>query len=124
VDKISAVALLKGFHGLVGQSSPLIRLGTDHSTQVTKPQPNHTLNANITFFDLLQMLKKLQRNKATGLDGMKVKFILDGGELLHMSLLATFNCFLAKGFPKTLSTKEVHTLFKGVMPLNLTTTWG
>jgi hypothetical protein len=58
-------------------------------------------------------LKKLQRNKAVGLDGMKAEFILDAGELLHMPLLIAFNCFLAKGFPKALSTKVVHALFKG-----------
>jgi hypothetical protein len=59
------------------------------------------------------VLKKLQRNKATGLDGMKIEFIMDVRELLHMPLLTTFNCFLAEGFPKALSTGVVHTLFKG-----------
>jgi hypothetical protein len=43
---------------------------------------------------------------------MKAKFILDAGELLHMLVLTTFNCFLAKGFPKGLSTGVVHALFK------------
>ncbi len=59
------------------------------------------------------MLKKLQRKKATSLDGMKAEFILDAGELLHMPLLIAFNCFLAKGFPEALSTRVVHALFKG-----------
>jgi hypothetical protein len=44
---------------------------------------------------------------------MKVKFILDAGEVLHMPLLITFNCFLAEGFPKVFSTGVVHALFKG-----------
>jgi hypothetical protein len=44
---------------------------------------------------------------------MKVEFILDAGELLHMPLLITFNCFLVEGFPEALSTRVVHTLFKG-----------
>jgi hypothetical protein len=44
---------------------------------------------------------------------MKVTFILDAGELLHMPLLTTFNCFLAKGFLEVLSTGVVHALFKG-----------
>jgi hypothetical protein len=48
---------------------------------VTKPPPSHTLNANITLVELLQVLKTLQRNKAVGLDGMKDEFILDAGEL-------------------------------------------
>jgi hypothetical protein len=44
---------------------------------------------------------------------MKAKFILDAGELLHMPLLATFNCFMVEGFPEALSTRVVHALFKG-----------
>jgi hypothetical protein len=71
------------------------------------------LNTYITLAELLEALKKLQRNKVIGLDGMKAEFILDAGELLHMPLLTTFNCFLAKGFPEALSTKVVYALFKG-----------
>jgi hypothetical protein len=52
------------------------------------------MNTDITLTELLHALKNLQRNKAAGLDGMKVEFILDAGELLHMPLLTTFNCFL------------------------------
>jgi hypothetical protein len=44
---------------------------------------------------------------------MKAKFILDARELLHMPLLIAFNCFLEEGFPKALSTRVVHVLFKG-----------
>jgi len=80
---------------------------------VTKPPPNHTLNANITLAKFLRALKKLQRNKVAGLDGMKVEFILDAGELLHMPLFTMFNSFLAEGFPEALSTEVVHALFKG-----------
>jgi hypothetical protein len=69
-------------------------------------------------------LKKLQRNKVAGLDGMKVEFILDAEELLHMPLLTTFNCFIGKGFPKALSIRVVHAFFKGAMLSNLTTTGG
>jgi len=80
---------------------------------VTKPLPSHTLNINITLVELLQTLKKLQRTKAAGLDGMKAKFILDARKLLHMPLLIVFNCFLVKGFLKALSIGVVHVLFKG-----------
>ncbi len=59
------------------------------------------------------MLKKLQRNKVASLDGMKVEFILDAGELPHMPLLTTFNFSPVEGFPKALSTRVVHVLFKG-----------
>jgi hypothetical protein len=113
VDKISVTMLLEGLRKLVGQSSPPIRLRTNHSAQVTKPPPSHTLNTNITLVELFLALKKLQRNKAIGLDGMKNEFILDAGKLLHLPLLTMFNCFLAEDFPKALSTGVVHTLFKG-----------
>jgi len=90
MDKISAATFLEGFRTLVGQSPPPIQLRIDHLAQVTESPPSHTLNADITLAELLQALKKLQRNKATGLDGMKTEFILDVGELLHMPLLTTF----------------------------------
>jgi len=79
MDKISAATLLEGFRALVGQSPPPIQLRTDHSAQVTESPPSHTLNTDITLTELLQALKKLQRNKVVGLDGMKVEFILDAG---------------------------------------------
>jgi len=69
-------------------------------------------------------LKKLQKNKVAGLDGMKIEFILDAGELLHMPLLITFNCFLVEGFLEALSTGVVHAFFKGAMLSNLTTIGG
>jgi hypothetical protein len=112
VDKISAITLLEGFRELVGKSSPPIQLRIDHSTQVMEPPPSHILNTDITLTELFQTLKKLQRNKVVGLDGMKVEFILDVGELLHIPLLTTFNCFLEEGFLEALSTGVVHALFK------------
>jgi hypothetical protein len=123
-DKISAATFLEGFRGLFSQSSPPIRLRTDHLAQVTEPPPSHTLNTDITLVELLRALKKLQRNKVDGLDGMKVEFILDAGELLHMPLLITFNCFLVKGFLEALSIGGSTRFLKGVMLPNLTTTWG
>jgi hypothetical protein len=77
------------------------------------PPPNHTLNIDITLAELFQALKKLQRNKAAGLDGMKAEFILDAGKLLDMPLLTKFNYFLVEGFPEALSTGVIHALFKG-----------
>jgi hypothetical protein len=44
---------------------------------------------------------------------MKAEFILDAGELLHMPLLTTFNCFLTEGFLEALSIGVVHALCKG-----------
>ncbi len=80
---------------------------------MTEPPPSHTLNTYITFTKLFRALKKLQRNKVVSLDGMKVEFILDTGELLHMPVLIVFNSFLEEGFLEAFSTGVVHTLFKG-----------
>jgi hypothetical protein len=113
VDKISAIMLLESFRELIGQFSPPIQLRNDHSAQVMEPPPSHILNTYITLTELLQALKKLQRNKAAGVDGMKVEFILDAGKLLHMPLLTTFNYFLEEGFPEALSIGVVHAFFKG-----------
>jgi hypothetical protein len=77
------------------------------------PPPSHTLNTDTTLAELFHALKKLHRNMVVGLDGMKVEFILDVGELLHMPLLTTFNCFLTKGFQEALSIGVVHAFFKG-----------
>jgi len=53
VDKINVVAFLEGFHELVGQSLPHVRLRANRFTQVTKPPPSHTLNTNITLVELI-----------------------------------------------------------------------
>jgi hypothetical protein len=66
-DKINAITLLEGFRELVGQSLPPIQLRIDHSAQVMELPPRHILNTDITLTELLQELKKLQRNKDTGL---------------------------------------------------------
>jgi len=44
---------------------------------------------------------------------MKVEFILDAGELLHMLFIYNVQFFLVEGFPEALSTEVVHALFKG-----------
>ncbi len=79
---------------------------------MTKLAPSHTLNIDITLIELLRTLKKLQRNKAIGLDGMKAKFILDARKLLHMPPLITFNCYLEEGFLKALSIGMFRALCK------------
>jgi hypothetical protein len=87
---------------------------------VTEPPPNHTLNTYITLAELFQKLKKLQRNKAVDLDGMKTEFILDAKELLHMPLLTAFNYFLVEGFPKAFPLGWSMRSLKGPMPPNFT----
>jgi hypothetical protein len=101
VGKMNVAELLEGFRRLVGYFLPPVWLQIDHSTQLMEPPPSHTLNIDITLVELLQAMKKLQRNKAVGLDGMKVEFILDARELLHMPLLTTSNCFSSGRFSRS-----------------------
>jgi hypothetical protein len=89
-----------------------------------KPPPSHTLNTNITLVELFQALKKLQRNKVADLDGMKIEFILDAKELLHMPVLTTFNCFLVEGFPEAFPLGWSTRFLKEVMLPNLITIGG
>ena len=42
-------------------------------------------------------LKRLKRNKAAGVDGIKAEFILDAADLLVTPLVLTFNQILDKG---------------------------
>ncbi len=87
---------------------------------MTEPPLSHTLNVDITLVELLQALKRLQKSKATSLDSMKVEFILDVGDLLHMPLLTTFNCFLWRVFYKPFPLRWSTRSLTGVMPSNLT----
>ncbi len=91
---------------------------------MTKPPPSHTLNADITLVELLQALKKLQRNKAASLDGMKVEFILDAGKLLHITLLIRSTVFWQKAFQKPFPLGWFTCSLKGAMPPNLKITRG
>jgi hypothetical protein len=53
VDKISVVTFLESFRRLVGQSSPPIKLQTNHSAQVMELPPSHILNTDTTLIELL-----------------------------------------------------------------------
>jgi hypothetical protein len=91
---------------------------------VAEPPPSHTLNTYITLAEVFRALKKLQKNKAIGLDGMKAEFILDVGEFLHKPLLTTFNYFLMEDFQKPFSLKWSTRFLKRAMFPNLIITGG
>jgi hypothetical protein len=73
----------------------------------------NTLNCDITLDEIVQVMKRLKRNKSTGLDGIKVEFLLDVGNMLHLPLQIMFNKLLQQGYSTCLSTGVIHALHKG-----------
>ena len=57
------------------------------------------LNDDITHEEVKAALKRLKRNKAAGLDGIKTEFIMDASEALLDPLVTTFNQVLNEGVP-------------------------
>jgi len=53
-----------------------------------------TLNCDITLDEIAQVMRRLKRNKSVGLNGIKVEFLLDAGDMLHVPLQIVFNKLL------------------------------
>ena len=70
------------------------------------------LNADITCEEVYAALKRLKRNKAAGVDGIKAEFILDAADLLLTPLVMTFNQVLQRGVPASWCVGVVHPIFK------------
>jgi hypothetical protein len=58
-------------------------------------------------------MRRFKRNKFAGLDGIKVEFLLDAGDMLHVPLQIVFNKLLQQGYSASLSTGVIHALHKG-----------
>jgi hypothetical protein len=71
-----------------------------------------TLNCDITLDEIAQVMKRLKHNKSAGLDGIKVEFLLDAGDMLHVPLQIVFNKLLQQGYSASLSTGVIHALHK------------
>jgi hypothetical protein len=54
----------------------------------------NTLNYDITLDEIAQVMRRLKRNKSASLDGIKAKFLLDAGDMLHVPLHIVFNKLL------------------------------
>jgi hypothetical protein len=72
-----------------------------------------TLNYDITLNEIAQVMRKLKCNKSVGLDGIKVEFLLDVCDMLHVPLQIVFNKLLQQGYSAGLSTGVIHALHKG-----------
>lgn len=70
------------------------------------------LNADINHDEVKSALKRLKRNKAAGVDGIKAEFILDAHHILLEPLVQTFNQMLHKGVPPSWCVGLIHPIFK------------
>jgi hypothetical protein len=113
VNGITSEALKDGFQQL---SQPPVA-GAIIQAQVVSFPPNgidcKQLNVDITLVEVQQMFKKLKRHKATGIDGIKPKFLLDVAAALQQPLLIAFNKILREGYCESLSIGIIHALYKG-----------
>jgi hypothetical protein len=71
------------------------------------------LNVDITLVEVQQTFRKLKRHKATGIDGIKLEFLLDATVALQQPLLIAFNKILCEGYYESLSVGIIHALYKG-----------
>jgi hypothetical protein len=71
-----------------------------------------TLSQDIQLYEIADAIKKLKWGKATGLDGMKVEFVIDGCDTLLHILQTLFNKLLSEGFCSSLAMGVIHALFK------------
>lgn len=79
----------------------------------SSPTPtSDPLNADITHEEVEAALKRLKRNKAAGVDGIKAEFILDAASILLTPLVMTFNQILEKGVPPSWCIGLIHPIFK------------
>ena len=74
------------------------------------------LNADITEEEVQAALKRLKRNKAAGVDGIRAEHILDASELLLNPLVQTFNQVLNQAVPPAWCTGLIHPIFKAGDP--------
>jgi hypothetical protein len=91
--------------------------GAAIQAQVVSFPPNgidcEQLNVDITLVEVQHAFKKLKRHKATGIDGIKPKFLLDAAVALQQRLLIAFNKILCEGYYESLSVGIIHALYKG-----------
>lgn len=77
---------------------------------------SNMLNADITQEEVENALKRLKRNKAAGVDGIKAEFILDAQDILLSPLVKVFNRVLNKGVPPAWCIGSIHPIFKAGDP--------
>jgi len=100
---ISKADLVAGFQKLLEGQCPSNTTGAQgSSTDQVVSNVSHlfaiddcsTLNCDITLDEIVQVMRRLKRNKSVGLDGIKAEFLLNVGDMLHVPLQIVFNKLL------------------------------
>jgi hypothetical protein len=109
VHDIGREAFRQGFAALLGPPS-----STPDSVVLapTSDVDGCTLNQDIQLCEIANAIKRLKRGKATGLDGVKAEFVIDGCDALLCILQTLFNKLLNEGFCSSLAVGVIHALFK------------
>jgi hypothetical protein len=119
---ISKADLVAGFQKLLEEQCPNNTTGAQGSStdqvvlSLSHPFASddfNTLNCNITLDEIVQVMRRLKRNKSASLDGIKAKFLLNASDMLHVPLQIVFNKLLQQGYSAGLSTGAIHALHKG-----------
>jgi hypothetical protein len=109
VHGIGREALRQGFAALLGPpSSPPDPVIPTPASDVD----GYTLSQDIQLCEIADAIKRLKRGKATGLDGVKAEFVIDGCDALLRILQTLFNKLLSEGFYSSLAVGVIHALFK------------
>jgi len=70
-----------------------------------------TLSQDIQLYEIANAIKRLKWGKATGLDGVKAEFVIDGCDALLRILQILFNKLLSERFCNSLVVGVIHALF-------------
>ena len=112
---ISTSAWYQAFSSLLAPAAPastaagpIMGAGTQHTLGST---PEH-LHDSVSTAETARALKRLRRNKAAGIDGIRAEHLLDACELLLEPMAATFTHLLLDGVPECLCKGVIHPIFK------------
>jgi hypothetical protein len=126
---ISKADLVTGFQKLLeGQCPNNITRAQGNSTDQVVSSLSHpfasddwsTLNCDITLDEIAQVMRRLKRNKSTGLNGIKAEFLLDASNMLHPYRLCSTSC-CNKVIQQACLLESFMHCTRVVMPCNLRT---
>ncbi len=100
-------ALRQGFAALLGPPIP-----PDPIVPIPECDEPCNLNQDISTSEVAEAINRLKRGKATGLDGVKAEFVIDGCDALLAILQTLFNKLFNEGFCGSLAVGVIHALFK------------
>jgi len=102
---IGREALRQGFAALLGPpSSPPDPVVPAPASDVD----GCTLSQDIQLCEIVDVIQRLKRGKAAGLDIVKAKFVVDGCDALLCILQTLFNKLLSEGFYSSLAMGVIH----------------